>query len=210
MQCALAALLISTGCITDFYLTIINKKAADSHLFCSSQSAILYMILVIIMMLIVLLVSWLLFSAIELKMDTRIPVVSIQWISIGKAKLQYENESWWLDLRILFFHRKWMMEKLLTGNSSNKKTQQPSKKKSGKKNKKLLFKQIISILKSCRVVEFKIALDTGDNIKNAWLYPLNFYRYSSSHLVFINFIDENYLMLTVRNVPWRIIGAWIK
>ncbi|MGZ4049775.1 MAG: hypothetical protein ACXVNN_10455, partial [Bacteroidia bacterium] len=75
-------------------------------------------------------------------------------------------------------------------------------------NSKWLSK-LVNMLKIFRVIQWKIAISSGDNIKNAWLYPLNFFPYTGQH-VLVNFIDENYLVLTTRNKPWRILYELMK
>ena len=63
--------------------------------------------------------------------------------------------------------------------------------------------------KTFRIIKWQIALDTGDSIQNAWLYPLNFFPYTSHHL-YINFEEENYLLLEVRNAPWKLAYVFIR
>ena len=71
------------------------------------------------------------------------------------------------------------------------------------------FRFFLNRLKSFRVIEWCIAIDTGDKIKNGWLYPLNFSPYTRQHL-YINFMDENYLVLRIRNAPWMLAFAFLK
>ena len=72
-----------------------------------------------------------------------------------------------------------------------------------------IFQKIFSVLRTFRVRQWQITIDSGDDIENAWLYPLNFFPYMKQH-VYINFVDENFLVLTIRNIPWRMVYAWIK
>jgi hypothetical protein len=65
------------------------------------------------------------------------------------------------------------------------------------------------LLKTFRVTHWEIAIDTGDVIKNAWLFPLNFYPPVHRHL-FINFSDENYLLFEARNSPWKLVYAFMR
>jgi hypothetical protein len=65
------------------------------------------------------------------------------------------------------------------------------------------------LLKTFRVTQWEIAIDTGDVIKNAWLYSLNFYSPVYHHL-FINFSDENYFLLETRTSPWKLAYAFIR
>jgi len=77
----------------------------------------------------------------------------------------------------------------------------------GTKKSKFL-RRLFKIIKSSRITRWQIAIDTGDNVKNAWLYNLNFYP-AFCHL-HINFFDENYLFLEIRNAPWKMVYALMK
>jgi hypothetical protein len=164
------------------------------------------MIWIIIITLLFLLLAWLLLSPLELIIDTRIPVATIRWIGVGKARMIYEKEEWWMNVSILFFRRKWALEKIIFAEKKKKKhTRQKQKKRMSSK----IFQKIFSVLRTFRVRQWQITIDSGDDIENAWLYPLNFFPYMKQH-VYINFVDENFLVLTIRNIPWRMVYAWIK
>jgi hypothetical protein len=47
----------------------------------------------IVSLLILLLLIWILLSPLEFKVDTRVPVIMIQWKAIGSAALLFENEE---------------------------------------------------------------------------------------------------------------------
>lgn len=64
-------------------------------------------------------------------------------------------------------------------------------------------------MNSFQVRRFQLSLDTGDHVLNAWLYPVNFISVLR-HRIRINFNGENYLAVTVRNRPLRMLYAWIK
>ena len=67
----------------------------------------------------------------------------------------------------------------------------------------------MKLIKTFRVTNWKVAIDTGDTVKNAWLYPLNFIPDTRRHL-HINFEDENYLVFSVRNAPWKLAYAFFR
>ena len=164
------------------------------------------MIWIIIITPLFLLLAWLLLSPLELIIDTRIPVAAIRWIGVGKARVIYEKEEWWMNVSILFFRRKWALEKMIFAEKKKKKhTRQKQKKRMSSK----IFQKIFSVLQTFRVRQWQITIDSGDDIENAWLYPLNFFPYMKQH-VYINFVDENFLVLSIRNIPWRMVYAWIK
>ncbi len=68
---------------------------------------------------------------------------------------------------------------------------------------------MIRVLRTFRVTEWRVAIDTGDYARNAQLYPMNFLPYAFKHLD-INFRDENFLVLRIRNRPWKMIYAFLR
>ena len=72
-----------------------------------------------------------------------------------------------------------------------------------------VLKKLIRVLKTFRVTEWQLAVDTGDHTVNAQWYPMNFLPYTYKNLQ-INFIDENYLVLKMRNRPWKIVFAFLR
>jgi len=163
------------------------------------------MVWIIILIFLFLILSWLFLAPLELQIDTRIPRVSLQWISIGSAIVVFKNDRWWLSIRILVFHKQWDLEKLIF--AEKKKKKRPKRPKQKRKTKWL--RKFFPLLKTFRVTKWQIAIDTNDCIKNAWLYALNFSPYTRQHM-YINFIDENYLVLQVRNAPWKLAFAFMR
>jgi hypothetical protein len=162
------------------------------------------MVLIIIVTLIFLVMCWFLFSPLELQIDTRFPQATLRWFSIGKAIIMYENKKWWLKIRVLFFYKQWELEKLVFAKKKRKRI--PKKRKPGKNKVPARF---FALLKTFRITRWQVAIDTGDATKNAWLYPLNFFPYTWQHL-YINFTGENYLVITIRNAPWKLAYTFLK
>lgn len=170
-------------------------------------SSILHM-LWIILFLILLILAWILLSPLELKIDTRVPVIMVQWKSIGGATLLYEDEEWWLQMRVLFFSKKLnLIQMIFSDKKKRKRTGKSRKKKNGGKRKIIL--KFFKILKTFQIVQWEIAFSADDNTKNAKWYYLNFLSFTRKH-VHINFFDENYLVLLIRNKGWRIVHAFMK
>ncbi|HLG40915.1 MAG TPA: hypothetical protein VI461_14645 [Chitinophagaceae bacterium] len=165
------------------------------------------MLWLIILVVIAAFVCWLLFSPLILEIDTRIPRAGLRWINIGNAWIWYENE-WWLSFRILFFRKTIRFAEI---KSKPKKIAGVKKKRKRKRKMQpmSLLKKIIRVLKTFRVTKWQLAVDTGDYVRNAQLYPLNYTKYTFNHL-YINFTGENYLTLGIRNRPWKIIYALLK
>ena len=69
--------------------------------------------------------------------------------------------------------------------------------------------KFFKILKTFQIVQWKIAVSADDHTKNAYWYWLNFFPLTRQH-VLINFMDENYFVLVIRNRAWRMAYVFIK
>ncbi len=157
-----------------------------------------------ILLFICLLLSWFLISPLVLETDTRIPGAMLKWVSIGKARIWYDHE-WWLSIRVLFFRKtiklssiKAKQKKLTTGTAKKK-----------KRNKEKLFRKMIRVMRTFQIEEWRVFLDSGDDSLNARIYGLNFLPLFRGHLQ-INFNDENYLFIRIRNRPMKILWAFLR
>ena len=84
-----------------------------------------------------------------------------------------------------------------------KKKQEKSKRK--KRNPRKMMRKFLAVMKTFRVPVWRISIDTGDYVYNAWLYPLNYFI-GTEHCQ-INFHEENYLVLELRNNLARMLYA---
>jgi len=160
---------------------------------------------VIILIVPLLILGWLLLAPLQLQIDTRIPEISFRWTSIGKAKMVYEQDKWWLKISVFFFFKQWDLEGLIFKPKKKVRKNRPKTKRGLSKWLRKLF----NLIKTFRVTKWQIAIDTGDEVRNAWLYSLNFCPGSSNHFC-VNFFDENYLVLEIRNAPWKMVYALMK
>lgn len=155
----------------------------------------------IILLLIILLALWLLLAPMQLEIDTRLPGAGLRWFSIGRARIWYDKE-WWLSFRVFFYRKTLRLASVRPG---------PKKIGTGRVKKRSGFslKKMIRVLRSFRVQEWKLAIDTGDYPLNAQLYPLNFADRFRNHLL-VNFNEENFLYVRIRNSPWRVLWAYLR
>lgn len=160
--------------------------------------------LLFILLLLLALVLWFLLAPLQLEIDSRQPVARLRWISIGRAAIWYDEE-WWLSFRVFFFHKTLRVASMKAG---PKKIASKRVKKT-RKRPGMTLKKMIRVLRSFRVQEWKLAIDTGDYPLNARLYPLNFMGGLRNHLR-VNFNDENYLYVRIRNSPWRMLWAFLR
>ena len=159
----------------------------------------------IILFLLISILAWILLSPLELKIDTRVPVIIIQWKSIGRASVGYEKDEWWLNIHILFFNKNWSLMQMIFADKKNTKKVEKIQSQRRKSSSKWIGK-ILRIIKTFKIKQLQIAIGSSDNTINAKLYPLNFLPLTRQY-IYINFIEENYLLLTIKNQPFRIIYA---
>jgi hypothetical protein len=162
-----------------------------------------------LLLLLFLLLCWLLLSSLNIEIDSRVPRAGIKWGTIGSAKIWYD-EKWRMHIRAPFYEKTSPLAEL-KGKSRKIIPEEAAKKKEEKKRRNLrrVLKMIIPMVKTFRVTEWKLALDTGDYSLNASLYPINFLPYTINHIL-VNFQTENYLVLKVRNRPWKILIVFLK
>ena len=161
------------------------------------------MIWLIILAVFLGLIFWILFSPILIEIDTRVPLARVSWKSIGNLILEY-NDHWQLNFRVLFF------SKTIYFKGAAKRPLKPKHTRRAKKksNPRRIIRGVVRMIKSFRVTEWKLSIDTGDHVWNAQMYPLNYLPQGIDHLN-INFIDENYLVLKMRNRPWKMLRAFL-
>ena len=156
-----------------------------------------------IVILLLLLLSWMLVSPLILELDTR-SGARFTWTGIGRASVWYDGE-WWMFFRVLFYSKTIK----LSGHPAKKQSPPHAVVKKQERGRKVPFLKIIRCIKTFRVEEWRLSLDTGDYPLNAQLYPLNFMRGLRGHL-HINYMEENSLYLKIRNHPWKILYAFIR
>jgi hypothetical protein len=148
---------------------------------------------------------WLLISPLRLEIDTRVPRASLSWFSIAAAQIWYDKE-WWFRFRVLFFQKTIRLEAARSGSKTLPRAQA---KPGRRKHPRFRFRKIIRLLRTFRVRQWTLAIDTGDFVRNGQLYALNFAPSLANHL-FINFSGESYLVLVITNRPWKIIYAFLR
>jgi len=154
-----------------------------------------------IVILLFLLFCWMLVSPLLLELDSASETARFTWPGIGSASLSHDSH-WQIFFRVFFFSKKL----ILSGNK--KKRARVTQKKKQKSKIRVPLYRIVNCLKTFRVVEWKIAIDTGDYALNAKLFPLNFHPILQHHME-VNFVEKNYFYIKIRNYPWRLIYAFL-
>jgi len=152
-----------------------------------------------------LLIAMLFWSPLLIWADTRIPVLQVEWKRIATLRLGYEEGSAYIRLKTLFLTHTWAPGSKPAGRRRQKKKRsahRPRKKAAG------WPKKIMRVIKSFTVIRLELSLDTSDPVMNAQLFPLNFFPYPDGKWIHINFLEENYLLLHIRNTAGRMLRAW--
>ena len=166
------------------------------------------MLLFIILILLLLLVTYLLFVPIVFFINTSTNQYFIKAKGIAKASIEADElEIFKIHLKFLFFNfffyplKKKRLKKVNKGENKIAKE---------KPFKIVHFKKVLSVIKSFKVKQFQLDIDTGDCIVNSKLYPvfvfLNFYNHTQCR---VNFESRNSVLLSVDSRPIRIIKSFI-
>jgi len=151
---------------------------------------------------ILLLLSWPLLSNVILRLDTRLPQLTIDWKTIFTFNATCEQDTITLEIRTPLFHRTWS-----PASAPHRKPRKSKPKR--KRHRRPATSRIIRVLKNCRIDVLDLALDTGDPVFNAWLYPLNYLPLPAQRTIRINFESDSYINLQISAKPWRLLAAWI-
>ena len=166
------------------------------------------MLLAIILIVLGILVTYLLLVPIILSINTQKNDYYIQLKGLAKANFEpHEEELLRIKLKVFFmtfyfypideYYKRKRVKKL------------KSKKHKIKSRKHLSLKKGLQVLKTFKVKQFVIDMDTGDVVKNAKLYPA--FAFLNYHVggFNINFQGRNQLAVRLQNRPIDIIKLFI-
>lgn len=167
----------------------------------------------ITLLVLVALLSWLMLAPLEVLIDTRLAVVSMRWVSIGKATIVFEENNFWLRVNVFFISFRRNMS-APTAKSTKKKPVEKHQKKEGpgqqKSAPKKWIKKIFAAIATTRVKRLEVALCPDNFLLAGILYPINFFPLPKSYKVSVGFGAESYLLLRVTALPWRIGFALLR
>lgn len=103
---------------------------------------------------------------------------------------------------------------LLPPGTGRKKTKKRKPAVTGKRRPKRIKnmpRKMLAVLKTFKVKQLELNIDTGDYVTNAYLYPV-FYmiKLKTRRNTAINFNGENYLVLHMQNNLWRMGWAFLR
>jgi len=166
----------------------------------------LVMTLVIILIVLSAILCYLLFLKMVLYVDTANNEYYVQAKGLVKAKIE-SHETELIQIKFNTPFLKFRFFPLRKSKKQRKKAK--TDKTTVSKHRTIEIQKLLGIIKTFKVVQLLVDIDTGDCITNAKLYPpfafMNYYGGQFS----VNFEGRNRLILNVQNRPMRIIKSFI-
>ncbi|WP_298895255.1 hypothetical protein [uncultured Psychroserpens sp.] len=166
------------------------------------------MVFYILLIIFLLAIIYLLLVPIVFYIDTSTNQYFIKIKGLLKASIEPdEAEIFKIHFKVFFFNF-FVYPLQKKKRSKTKAVKTNTSKKRG--DKRIPFKKVFRVLKSFKIKQFQLDIDTGDCISNSKLYPifafLNFYR---GHHLGVNYEGRNKILLSVENRPIRMIRSFI-
>jgi hypothetical protein len=182
----------------------LDHCADDTGLFSLAKNR--YMWVLIILGLLFLLMVGFLWMPIEVCLDTVSQQYFVRLKGLVKASLEPHDEELFQVTVHVFFRKFYFypLEKLF----SEQPKKEPSKRQK-KKRSAMGYKKIKELLKTFKVKQLLIDIDTGDYVANAKLYPVFVYLNGSVGSFSINFQGRNQMVLFLQNRPIYLLKSFI-
>ncbi len=167
--------------------------------------------LAISILILVLFVAYLLLMPIILSIDTEKNEYFIQLKGLARAYIEpHEEEIIRVKLNVFFMRFYFFpIDEIIKRNKAKKIKVKAPKNNKTKSRKRLSASKGLQVLKTFKVKQFLIDMDTGDVVQNAKLYPafafFNYYKGGFN----INFEGRNRLVVYLQNRPIDIIKVFI-
>ena len=160
----------------------------------------------ILLGLLFLLMLGFLWMPIEVCFDTVSQQYFVRLKGLVKASLEPHGEELFRVTLHVFFRKFYFypLEKLFSGQP----IKEPNK-KHRKKRSAMGYKKIKGLLKTFKVKQLLIDIDTGDYVANAKLYPVFAYLNRSVGSFSINFQGRNQMVLFLQNRPIYLLKSFI-
>jgi len=162
----------------------------------------------ILSILLLLIIVYLLLVPIRFFIDTSSNQYFIQAKGLAKASIVADEQEFIkINLKVFFFSFNFYPLKKEYSSQSKKVIKKVAKKN---RKKSLSFKTVLRVIKTFKVRQFRVDIDSGDCISNSKLYPVfAFLNYYKSNNFNVNFEGRNTVLLSIENRPIHIIKSFI-
>ncbi len=171
--------------------------------------------------------TYLLLAPFSVRLDSREAAATVSLFHIGSGRVCYRNEGLWLELRAIGMRFEWDAVSLtakLAAREERKSQQRQHKREAQEEHKPeqaqapaeksktgVPFRRMWAVLRSFKVPECTLMIDTGSAAENGILFPLAWWagRWTGKTIE-INFQGHNVCVLEIRNTLGRMLWAFIR
>ncbi|MRX64014.1 hypothetical protein GJ691_07510 [Maribacter sp. RZ05] len=164
------------------------------------------MVLLIVCLFICTVIVYILYTKVIIYVNTVTQEFYIRVVGLLKASVETDVDKL-IRVRIEAWFMKFDVLPLDHKRKSKMKKSTPRPKSENKK--KLTVHKILQVVRTFKIKEFVLNIDTGNCITNAKLYPLLSIANLCKGQFNINFQGQNQLILQIENRPVRILKAFI-
>lgn len=146
----------------------------------------------------VLLFALLFWLPIQVEIDTQQQIYRARWRGIFGIRALPEEERWRWFFRVFFWEKEWT-----PGKEKKPEEKKPAKQKvAGKRKMPFTLRQgralLRNLLRAIRIKRLHLNWDTGDFVRNAWLYPAFRMASRGKRQMFINFSGQQELAIQLQ------------
>ena len=168
-------------------------------------------ILLILLILLAILIVGLLFLPLIIRIDTVEDRYEVRWKGFLEFRLITKEDLPALRMHVPFYTKDFE----LTGrgkrkNKTKKKKQLTKEKEQGKRKSRMTPKRVLALLRSFKIRQFYVSLDTGDYVNNALLVPLFQWITNYGNQVEVNFNGDTIIRFTASNNIWRLGTTYLR
>lgn len=171
--------------------------------------------------------AYLLLAPFSVRLDSREAAATVRLFHIGSGRVCYRDESLWLELRAIGMRFEWDAVSLAAKMAARAERQsqqrrqkrearearKPEKAKASAESSKkgVPFRRMWAVLRSFKVPECVLLIDTGSAAENGKLFPLAWWagRWTGKTIE-INFQGHNVCVLEIRNTLGRMLWAFFR
>lgn len=161
----------------------------------------------VLVCMIAIILGYLFFAPFYIEINSIEGYFRVRFHTIAKVSFKIIDYSPVLEIRIAG----WIKQIDLLKTKSKAKEKPAAKKKKKKKKSNIRWRKFAGVLRSFKITQCDIIIDTGNIQLNGILYPV-FYLMSfySKKNIRINFIDENIIVLEIENSIARMSRAYLR
>lgn len=159
-------------------------------------------ILLVVIALLIVLFVWLLLAPITININTWENDYSVRIWGLGGASFLLMGDDPIVRMHVFFWQKDFYLLEA-------KKPLKKPVKKARKGSKKFKWSVILQLLKTFKVRQFRLELDTDDYVTNAYLYPIFYLASRPQRQLSVNFEGRTNLALQIENRLSRIAGVFL-